>query len=133
MSHIVTVETQVRDAEAVAAACSNLQWQRPLEGEHRLFAGSMRGLAVFPPAWRYPVVCELATGKLHYDNSNSRSLARLGGWLESRALGGERGASKLKARGGFSEGIVECWWRWAATWLVAEPVFSLEVQIATPA
>lgn len=68
MSHIVTVETQVRDAEAVAAACEHLKWRKPLEGEHKLFTRSMHGLAVFPPAWHYPVVCELTTGKLHYDN-----------------------------------------------------------------
>ena len=27
---------------------------------------------MFPPAWRFPVVCELATGKLHYDNYQGR-------------------------------------------------------------
>lgn len=68
MSHIVTVQTQVRDAEAVVAACRSLRWPPPLEGEHRLFARTMAGLAVFLPAWRYPVVCELPTGNLHYDN-----------------------------------------------------------------
>ena len=72
MSHIVTVETQVRDAVAVAAACEKLSWQRPLEGKHRLFTQTVSGLAVFPPAWRFPVVCELATGKLHYDNYQGR-------------------------------------------------------------
>jgi hypothetical protein len=88
---------------------------------------------VVPGTIQMKAAIQLFLSDVRQNISNSRSLARLGGWLESRALGGERGASKLKARGGFSEGIVECWWRWAATWLVAEPVFSLEVQIATPA
>lgn len=68
MSHIVTVQTQVRDAAAVVAACANLRWQPPLEGSHRLFSAQASGLAVFPPNWRFPVVCELLTGRLLFDN-----------------------------------------------------------------
>src|SRR5687768_9177264 len=79
MSHIVTVETQVRDAVAVSAACQILRWKEPLDGEHQLFSRRMRGLAVFPPDWRYPIVCELTTGKLHYDNYQGR-------WGEEREL-----------------------------------------------
>ena len=72
MSHIVTVTTQVRDLEAVATACRNLLWQAPRLGTHRLFARTMSGLAVFPPAWRYPVVCDLVSGNMHYDNFGGR-------------------------------------------------------------
>ncbi len=68
MSHIVSIETQVRDAAAVVAACSHLRWKPPLEGSHRLFSAQVNGLAIFPPNWRYPVVCELPTGRLIYDN-----------------------------------------------------------------
>lgn len=68
MSHIVTVQTQIRDASAVVAACSHLRWKPPLEGNHRLFSATVSGLAVFAPDWRYPIVCELPNGRLIYDN-----------------------------------------------------------------
>lgn len=68
MSHIVTVQTQIRDAAAVVAACANLRWKPPLEGSHRLFSAQVNGLAVFAPNWRYPIVCELPTGRLIFDN-----------------------------------------------------------------
>lgn len=68
MSHIVTVQTQVRDAAAVVAACASLGWKPPLEGNHRLFAAQVNGLAVFAPNWRYPIVCELSTGRLIFGN-----------------------------------------------------------------
>ena len=38
------------------------------------------GLAVQLRDWRYPVVCELETGQLHYDNYQGR-------WGNSRELG----------------------------------------------
>ena len=68
MSHVVSVQTQVRDAIAVAAACRALQWKPPLEGNHRLFSATVQGLAVFAPNWRYPIVCDLPTGRLIFDN-----------------------------------------------------------------
>ncbi|MFO1065510.1 MAG: DUF1257 domain-containing protein [Pirellulales bacterium] len=68
MSHIVTVHTQIRDAEAVSVACRRLSWQQPVCGKHQLFTSQVEGLAVHPPRWRFPIVCELDTGSLRYDN-----------------------------------------------------------------
>lgn len=68
MSHIVTITTQVRDGTAVRAACNRLRLPSPTEGTHRLFSGQATGLAVRLPEWNYPVVCELTTGQLKYDN-----------------------------------------------------------------
>lgn len=34
----------------------------------KLFSGEATGLAVQLPDWRYPVVCDLSTGKAQYDN-----------------------------------------------------------------
>ncbi len=67
MSHIVTIQTEVRCRESVHAACRRLQLPPPTEGIHRLFASEASGLGVRLPAWRYPVVCELPTGTLRYD------------------------------------------------------------------
>jgi hypothetical protein len=72
MSHIVTIKTEVRDAVAVRAACHRLSLAEPVQGKTKLFAGNVEGLAVKLPEWSYPVVCELATGQLHYDNFNGR-------------------------------------------------------------
>ncbi|MGE0756069.1 MAG: DUF1257 domain-containing protein [Pirellulaceae bacterium] len=68
MSHIVTIQTEVRDPLAVQAACQRLRLPPPVAGSHRLFSGHISGLAVQLPQWRYPVVCQLPTGQLHYDN-----------------------------------------------------------------
>lgn len=68
MSHIVTIKTEVRDAAAVRAACQRLGLAKPVEGKTRLFSGQVEGLAFQLPEWRYPVVADLATGQLRYDN-----------------------------------------------------------------
>ncbi len=72
MSHTVTIKTEVRDAAAVAAACRRLNLPAPVEGTTRLFSGEATGLAVPLPEWQYPVVADLSTGALHYDNFNGR-------------------------------------------------------------
>ena len=68
MSHIVTIQTQVRDAAAVAAACQRLGLPPPTQRTVRLFSGSVTGLAVELPGWNYPVVCDLTSGSLKFDN-----------------------------------------------------------------
>ncbi len=68
MSHIVQIQTEVRDPAAVHAACRRLDLPEPVFGTTQLFSGEATGLAVQLPAWGYPVVCDTATGKLHYDN-----------------------------------------------------------------
>lgn len=70
MSHIVEIQTQVRDPVAVAAACTRLGLPQPVEETVRLFSGEVSGLAVRLPGWTYPVVCDTATGQLRYDNFN---------------------------------------------------------------
>jgi hypothetical protein len=68
MSHIVTIQTQVRDPSAVVAACQRLRLPPPIRRTVELFNESASGLAVELPGWRYPVVCELASGSLKFDN-----------------------------------------------------------------
>jgi hypothetical protein len=72
VSHIVEIKTQVRDPVAVRAACQRLGLAAPIEGEHRLFTSTVTGLGVSLPGWRFPVVCELSSGQLKYDNYNER-------------------------------------------------------------
>ena len=72
MSHIVKIQTEVRDAAAAQAACTRLGLPAPKQGTFRLFAGEVAGLGVELPGWRYPLVCQLATGDLQYDNYSGR-------------------------------------------------------------
>ena len=68
MSHIVTIQTQVRDSVAVATACQRLGLPPPVERTVQLFSGAVQGLAVELPGWLYPVVCDLPAGRLQFDN-----------------------------------------------------------------
>ena len=70
MSHIVEIRTEVRDATAVQAACQRLSLPSPIEETVNLFSAQATGLAVRLPNWRYPVVCDLASGQVKYDNFN---------------------------------------------------------------
>ena len=72
MSHIVTIETQVRDPAAIRAACDRLGLAAPAEGTATLFSESVSGIMVSLPGWTYPAVCETATGKLRFDNFEGR-------------------------------------------------------------
>lgn len=79
MSHIVTIRTEVRDAQAVAAACRRLQLPEPVHGTATLFAGRATGLLVRLPGWTYPVVAHLDDGRLEFDDFG-------GAWGDRRHL-----------------------------------------------
>ena len=72
MSHIVTIEAEVRDRLAVEAACRRVGLGPPTEGTAHLFSGEASGLLVQLPDWRYPVVCDTSSGRLQYDNFGGR-------------------------------------------------------------
>ena len=72
MSHIVSIETEIRDAAAIKAACQRLRLEAPVFGEAKLFSGTKTGWQVKLPDWRYPVVCDVATGKIDFDNYGGR-------------------------------------------------------------
>ncbi len=88
MSHIVTIQTQVRDPVAVAAACARLQLPVPTVRTVKLFTTAATGLVVELPQWRYPVVCHTDTGTLQYDHFENRwgDEARLHEFLQIYAV-----------------------------------------------
>ena len=88
MSHIVTIETQIRDPIAIAAACRRLGWTKPSGGKAKLFSGQAQGVIVHAPDWRYPIVCATQTGTLHYDNYEGcwGDPARLDAFLQAYAV-----------------------------------------------
>jgi hypothetical protein len=79
MSHIVSIKTQVRDAVALAAACQRLQLAPPLHGTAKLFTSTATGHIVELPRWKFPIVCELDSGDVKYDNYSGR-------WGDQREL-----------------------------------------------
>jgi hypothetical protein len=72
MSHIVTIETEIRDPVALAAACQRQGLDPPQHETVTLFNDTATGHAVRLPGWKFPVVCALDTGRLHYDNFEGR-------------------------------------------------------------
>ena len=72
MSHIVQVQTQIKDAAAVQAACQRLNLPAPVQGKAKLFSGEVEGLAVQLPDWVYPIVVDLPTGQMKIDNFGGR-------------------------------------------------------------
>jgi hypothetical protein len=72
LSHIVEIKTEVRDEAAVQAACQRLHLPRATRGTFELYNSSESGLGIELPKWRYPVVADLESGQLRYDNFNGR-------------------------------------------------------------
>jgi Protein of unknown function (DUF1257) len=72
MSHIVTIATRIRDVQAVANACQRLDLAQPTQGTATLFSGKATGLLVQLPGWLYPVVIDIATGEVRFDNYEGR-------------------------------------------------------------
>ncbi|MES2793333.1 MAG: DUF1257 domain-containing protein [Planctomycetota bacterium] len=79
MSHIVTIQTQVRDPESISHACRRLQLPEPEFGTVALFSTTATGWAVQLPSWTYPVVCDVEQGQVCYDNYG-------GHWGEQQSL-----------------------------------------------
>ena len=79
MSHIVTIQTRLRDPAAVADACRRLGLPAPAQGTARLYGGQASGLLVQLPGWQYPAVIDTASGAVRYDNFEGR-------WGEQRHL-----------------------------------------------
>jgi hypothetical protein len=67
MSHIVQIQTQVKDPEAIRAACRRLQLPEPVQGTTRLFSGLAAGWLVQVPGWRYRAVFDTERGEARYD------------------------------------------------------------------
>ena len=72
MSHIVQIQTEVRDEAAVQAACSRLHLPRATRGKFQLYSTEETGLAIELPHWKYPVVANTDTGNLRFDNYEGR-------------------------------------------------------------
>ena len=70
LSHVVEIKTEVRDEQAVRAACVRLQLAPPEHKTITLFSATAAGLCLQLPGWQYPVVCNLQSGSVQYDIYN---------------------------------------------------------------
>jgi hypothetical protein len=70
MSHIVSIKTRVTDAAALSAACRRLGLAEPVQGTAEVFSTAATGIIIKLPDWMFPVVVDIATGELKYDNYN---------------------------------------------------------------
>src|SRR5688572_19444346 len=68
MSHIVQIQTEVRDPAVIDAAANRLRLPKPTHGKFKLFTTEATGWGVQLPKWRFPVVCDTGSGKLEFDN-----------------------------------------------------------------
>ena len=69
MSHIVTIRVEVKDFDAIQAACRRLALKQPSYGRAEIFNTTVEGVLVeLGNDWIYPVVCILETGEVKYDN-----------------------------------------------------------------
>lgn len=72
MSHIVAIQTKVRDPVAIVAACRRLGLPEPTCGRAGLDSGEATGWIVQLTGWRNPVVIDTQTGVLHCNNFQAR-------------------------------------------------------------
>src|SRR5262245_55984478 len=88
MSHIVVIQTKVRDPQAVAAACQRLKLPAPTHGTAKLFSGEATGLLVQLPGWQYPAVVDTNTGAVKFDNFGGEwgDQAQLNHFLQAYAV-----------------------------------------------
>ncbi len=68
MSHVVTVEVEIRDLDAIKSVCRRLKLKEPVCGKTILYETEVEGVLVELTDWLYPIVCDLSTGKVRYDN-----------------------------------------------------------------
>jgi hypothetical protein len=96
MSHIVQIQTEIRDLTSLQAACGRLSLPTPVFGETKLYSSSATGWTVQLPEWRFPIVCDVATAQIAYDNFGGRwgNESQLHKFLQAYAV--ER--AKLEAR-----------------------------------
>ena len=72
MSHIVHIQTEIRDVEALDAATRRMHLSPPRYEEVQLFSSHATGYAVRLRDWRYPVVCDVECGQVAFDNFDGR-------------------------------------------------------------
>lgn len=93
MSHTMNITLELKDHDALIAACDRLGCPLLLHGTHHLFASDEIGVGVMLQDWRYPVIVK-DNGTVAYDNYN-------GAWGDMSRL------NELKAYYGIEKAKIE--------------------------
>ena len=98
MSHVLTIESQIRDPAAITLACERLKLPPPRHGLFQLFSAQAIGWGVQLRNWRYPVICQTESGQLQYDNFEGRwgEISHLNAFLQRYAVEAARLAARLE-------------------------------------
>ena len=72
MSHVVKIETQIRDVNAIRQSCVHMRLEPPVHGTFELYNSTETGWAVSLRNWKFPVVCKVESGEVAYDNYSGR-------------------------------------------------------------
>lgn len=88
MSHIATIETEIRDPGAIAAACQRIGAKALGVSTFDVFGVQTAGFGVQLNGWTFPVVCNTKTGAVSYDNYNGRwgAIAELDRFKQAYAI-----------------------------------------------
>jgi hypothetical protein len=99
MSHVVQIKTEVRDPNAVRAACRRLGLAEPIHETVQLFSAKATGLAVRLPDWHYPVVFDTVKAEARYDNFGGcwGAQKELDGFMQAYAV--EKAKSEARKKG----------------------------------
>lgn len=99
MSHIVQIQTEVRDPIAIQSACRRLNFAESVHGTVKLFSTTATGWAITLPRWRFPIVCNTDTGKVEFDNFNGQwgDRKQLDRFLQAYAV--ERASIEARRKG----------------------------------
>jgi hypothetical protein len=68
ISHVVTIQTQIKDIEAVRSACKRLALAPPEIGTAKLYSAQSTGIIVKLKGWVYPIVIDPQAGSIAFDN-----------------------------------------------------------------
>jgi hypothetical protein len=72
ISHVVEIQTEIRDVEALCAATRRMGLPTPHYEDVQLFSSQAAGYAVRLRDWQYPVVCDVQSGQVAFDNFEGR-------------------------------------------------------------
>jgi hypothetical protein len=68
MSHTVKVSVALKDPSIIERARVRCGLPALVEGTHKLYSGTFKGLALQLPNWKFPLVIDTTTGEAKYDN-----------------------------------------------------------------
>ena len=110
MSHTAVVKTKITDIEILKEVLNRLGLPYEEKNSVKLFVGvktAKRGVVVQLPGWRYPILIDIANGKIYYDNYNGKwgSYEELEKLLNEYAL--EKVLKELQRKYKFSRRKVE--------------------------